>query len=50
MLTITAAAGIALAVLLRHFRQAKPRPVDRAAAAAVTTFTIHTKETSQSQG
>jgi hypothetical protein len=34
------AAGVGLALLVRRHRPARPRAVDRAAAAAVTTHTI----------
>ena len=40
LLAITSAAGVGLALLVRRHRPAQPRPVDRAAAAAVTTHTI----------
>jgi EmrB/QacA subfamily drug resistance transporter len=40
LLALMAAAGIALAVLMRRYRAARPRAIDRAAAAAVTTHTI----------
>jgi MFS family permease len=40
MLAILSAAGVALAVLVARGRSARPRPVDRAAAAAATSHTI----------
>ncbi|HKP99908.1 MAG TPA: MFS transporter [Actinomycetes bacterium] len=40
LLAIMSAAGVALAVLMRRYRAARPRAIDRAAAAAVTTHTI----------
>jgi EmrB/QacA subfamily drug resistance transporter len=42
LLAIAAGAGVALALLMGRHRAAKPRAVDRAAAAAVTTHTIPT--------
>jgi EmrB/QacA subfamily drug resistance transporter len=40
LLALLSASGVALALLLARHRTARPRPVDRAAAAAVTTHTI----------
>ena len=40
LLAIMSGAGVALAVLMRRYRAARPRAIDRAAAAAVTTHTI----------
>jgi hypothetical protein len=40
LLAIMSAAGVGLALLVRRHRAARPRAVDRAAAAAVTTHTI----------
>jgi EmrB/QacA subfamily drug resistance transporter len=43
LLTVMSAAGVALALLVRHHRAAQARGVDRAAAAAVTAHTIPTQ-------
>jgi EmrB/QacA subfamily drug resistance transporter len=43
LLALMAAAGVALAVLMRRYRAATPRPIDRAAAAAAVTHTIPTE-------
>ncbi|GIJ72637.1 MFS transporter [Virgisporangium ochraceum] len=39
-LTVVSAAGVALVALIARHRMRRPRPVDRAAAAAVTTHTV----------
>jgi MFS family permease len=43
LLTIMSAAGVALALLVRHHRAVRTRRIDRAAAAAVTAHTIPTE-------
>jgi EmrB/QacA subfamily drug resistance transporter len=45
VLAICSALGIALALLMARHRQAPPKPVDRAAAAAASTHTIPTRPT-----
>jgi EmrB/QacA subfamily drug resistance transporter len=46
-LAIVSAAGVALAVLMRRYQMAKPRSIDRAAAAAATMHTVPTQAAAQ---
>jgi EmrB/QacA subfamily drug resistance transporter len=46
LLTVMSVMGVALALLVRHHRLARTRGIDRAAAAAVTTHTIPTRQAS----